>query len=104
MNEIEDFVRRGQAAQAAADDVIRKHAKQDQQYWIWSNEHRAWWGPNHRGYVTNLSEAGTYPASLAEKILADANIVQEDMAWLMRDEVAIPARYLGEKDQPPSVP
>lgn len=27
---------------------------------IWSNEHRAWWRPNGRGYTTVKSEAGIY--------------------------------------------
>jgi hypothetical protein len=29
-------------------------------YLIWSNEHRAWWGPGHHGYVRELSRAGRY--------------------------------------------
>lgn len=29
-------------------------------YLIWSNEHRAWWGPNNRGYTKALSRAGRY--------------------------------------------
>lgn len=29
-------------------------------YLIWSNEHRAWWGPDHRGYVKGVWSAGTY--------------------------------------------
>lgn len=29
-------------------------------YLIWSNEHRAWWGPGSHGYVPGLSGAGRY--------------------------------------------
>jgi hypothetical protein len=30
------------------------------EYLIWSNEHRAWWGPGERGYVRKISAAGRY--------------------------------------------
>ena len=59
-------------------------------YWIWSNEHHAWWGLNHRGYVSALNEAGIYGADEAAAILADANIVQMHLQWFERDEVAVP--------------
>lgn len=29
-------------------------------YLIWSNEHRAWWRPNGRGYTSDLAAAGRY--------------------------------------------
>ena len=29
-------------------------------YFIWSNEHKGWWGPNHCGYAKRLSDAGQY--------------------------------------------
>lgn len=29
-------------------------------YLIWSNEHRAWWGPDECGYVRRLGDAGRY--------------------------------------------
>lgn len=29
-------------------------------YLIWSNEHRAWWGPNRSGYVARVEDAGRY--------------------------------------------
>jgi len=29
-------------------------------YLIWSNEHRAWWGPDSRGYVRGVKQAGSY--------------------------------------------
>ena len=27
---------------------------------IWSGEHRAWWGPDSRGYLTDIRFAGIY--------------------------------------------
>jgi hypothetical protein len=32
----------------------------DTTYVIWSNEHRAWWGPDRRGYCSRLTDAGRY--------------------------------------------
>lgn len=29
-------------------------------YLVWSNEHRAWWGPGEHGYVRELKRAGRY--------------------------------------------
>lgn len=43
-------------------------------YVIWSFEHKAWWGPDRRGYTLRLSEAGRYDKLAAEDIVADANI------------------------------
>ncbi len=40
---------------------------------IWSNEHRAWWGPNHRGYVASVEHAGQYTEEEAVKICNGAN-------------------------------
>lgn len=41
-------------------------------YVIWSNEHRAWWGPEHRGYYTHLSAAGRYSRDEALRICVNA--------------------------------
>ncbi|TIN21516.1 MAG: hypothetical protein E5Y59_01795 [Mesorhizobium sp.] len=29
-------------------------------YLVWSNEHKAWWGPDNAGYSTTLEAAGRY--------------------------------------------
>ena len=81
-------------------------------YWIWSNEHGAWWGPNHRGYVRSLAEAGVYDFSDAVQIVMDANIAQAELSWLERSEVMVHAaempktilRLPAEQDPTLSVP
>lgn len=40
---------------------------------IWSNEHRAWWGPAHRGYTSLADRAGRYTREEAVKICNGAN-------------------------------
>jgi hypothetical protein len=37
-------------------------------YLIWSNEHRAWWGPDHCGYSVGLQKAGRYTRDQAISI------------------------------------
>lgn len=41
-------------------------------YLIWSNEHRAWWGPGGRGYGTGLDGAGHYSRDKALAICRTA--------------------------------
>lgn len=41
-------------------------------YLVWSNEHRAWWGPAFRGYVPGLGAAGRYPRNVALGICRQA--------------------------------
>lgn len=38
-----------------------------ERYLIWSNEHRAWWRPNARGYTTFIESAGRYSRDEAIK-------------------------------------
>lgn len=44
---------------------------------IWSNEHNAWWAPNHRGYTQAYEEAGVYNYKEALGIVEQANIYQD---------------------------
>jgi hypothetical protein len=41
-------------------------------YLIWSNEHRAWWGPGRSGYVQRVEHAGHYSREEALDICTDA--------------------------------
>lgn len=34
-------------------------------YLVWSNEHRAWWAPECRGYTRNIDKAGRYDRAKA---------------------------------------
>ncbi len=57
-------------------------------YIIWSNEHRAWWRPNSRGYTPNISDAGVYSREDAMDIVEGANKYQE--AREAPNELAVP--------------
>jgi len=59
-------------------------------YWIWSNEHGAWWAKDRRGYVRTLEDAGMYDAEQAEEIVTNASVAQMDQPALKRRVVAIP--------------
>lgn len=42
------------------------------EYLVWSNEHKAWWGPNNAGYYTSLKSAGRYSREDALEICVGA--------------------------------
>lgn len=44
-----------------------------ERYLIWSNEHKAWWGPNSQGYTTCMQRAGRYSREAAISICNGAN-------------------------------
>lgn len=46
----------------------------EKKWLIWSNEHDAWWRPNHAGYTFKVVEAGLYSYAEALKITAQANL------------------------------
>lgn len=41
-------------------------------YLVWSNEHRAWWGPGASGYTTVVPQAGRYTREQALHICRSA--------------------------------
>jgi len=43
-----------------------------EEYVIWSNEHRLWWGPDWSGYRSKLIDAGRYSRQDAIKICTNA--------------------------------
>jgi len=51
-------------------------------YLIWSIEHGAWWGPNHRGYTQDVRQAGRYSFEVAQDIVNDANVVAVNECWI----------------------
>lgn len=57
-------------------------------YWIWSNEHGAWWRPNEVGYTQMLHEAGIYAEQHATQIVYRANEYLQPEEW--PNEVMIP--------------
>jgi hypothetical protein len=40
---------------------------------VWSYEHSAWWGPDHRGYTNSIARAGLYTEAQARQIQDKAN-------------------------------
>jgi hypothetical protein len=45
---------------------------------IWSNEHRAFWGPGCHGYTTDTRKAGHYTETHARQIVHDATRWQRE--------------------------
>ena len=43
-------------------------------YRIWSNQHGAWWRPNHLGYTQVIEWAGVYSEAEAQEILARTSL------------------------------
>jgi hypothetical protein len=56
----------------------RLRMAQDSSWLIWSNEHRAWWGPAQHGYVFSRADAGRYTFQKAMQIVMDANKYQSE--------------------------
>jgi len=58
-------------------------------YLVWSNEHKAWWGADHRGYTRFIERAGRYDRAEALKIAGTRG-----GGWRLNkgnpDEIAIP--------------
>jgi hypothetical protein len=54
-------------------------------YLIWSNEHRAWWGPDSLGYTTVLEKAGRYTKAEADHICGSFKLPGSGYAY----EVAV---------------
>lgn len=43
-------------------------------FWIWSQEHSAWWLQNRYGYTNDLLAAGRFTVTETAEILAKANL------------------------------
>lgn len=66
---------------------------------IWSNQHRAWWRPNSRGYTTFAKAAGIYTFEQARGMSW-----QGRAGWaedgLVPDELAVPLDAIPEAFRP----
>ncbi len=75
-----------------AEDWIVKAEKQGgHDLWlVWSNEHRGWWAPDHKGYVQSRKAAGRYTYDEALAIVRGANRHRADDAFpfetMVKDE------------------
>ena len=58
----------------------------EQFYFIYSFEHKAWWGEKHNGYVEHVYGAGQYTFEEAFAICESANAYSKDMP----NEVMVP--------------
>jgi hypothetical protein len=48
------------------------------EWFVWSNQRRAFWRPGAHGYTTLTYEAGRYSKSQADRICAQANLVPSE--------------------------
>lgn len=71
---------------------VYKVVDPDPKEWlIWSNEHEAWWRPNHRGYTCIIEEAGRYSKAEADSIVANANACTPHRRGTKTNEMAVKA-------------
>lgn len=42
------------------------------EYFVWSHEHSAWWGPGRNGYTPDVTKAGIYTREVALEICVNA--------------------------------
>lgn len=62
-----------------SDWVVEARRKDAADFLIWSEEHRGWWGPDHRGYVQSRKAAGRYTLDEAIDIVKGANRMKADV-------------------------
>lgn len=59
-------------------------------FWIWSQEHGAWWPQNQNGYTKDLYSAGRFSVKETAEILERCNVLHRH-AGKAPNEVAIHA-------------
>jgi hypothetical protein len=82
----------------------------NESYLIWSNEHRAWWGPAHCGYSKGLQGAGKYdrdtaiqccksalPSATHVGMMSEIPVRAADVLEVLTDEL-IPSNVMVSKD------
>ena len=80
-------------------------------YLIWSNEHRAWWRPNAKGYTVHIKTAGRYTFAkrrwrIACAAISSVNRFQNSRflrrtCWRLRGlsrQIALPKRHRQESN------
>ncbi len=69
-------------------------------FYIWSNQHEAWWKPAKRGYTEKIEKAGVYSLEEAIEICngANWNIGAEAKGFLVPDEAMVPIKDTGPAD------
>jgi hypothetical protein len=67
-------------------------------FYIWSNEHSAWWAHREQGYTTNRREAGWYAYEDAVRICHKANRWQ--LSTEPPNECMVPIWGVTEESQP----
>jgi hypothetical protein len=74
-----EFQRASARAELAEVERDRLCALLTQPLWlVWSNEHRAWWGPNRSQYYWDITAAGRYTIEEALKICAARGVERGD--------------------------
>jgi len=84
------------AAMARLVDEVRCGDK----YLVWSNQHRAWWRPESRGYTTRVSRAGVYSKAQALRISFKGRDGWHEEERVP-DELAVPLTSIPENLRPP---
>ena len=72
---------------------------------IWSNEHRAFWNPDRRGYTRHIEQAGRYTKAEADAICSGANYRSgSDLSRSIAPEICMPAPEALDAFRPASSP
>ncbi len=85
--------------QALSDAGLEIVEKTEEQYLIWSNEHRAWWRPGSQGYCRDVRKAGLYSKEKAVGMSFNGRD-----GWCIPDEnpdeIAVPLSSIPELMRP----
>ena len=82
----------------------REQGRRDMEgnYLIWSNEHRAWWGPGRHGYVQGIDGAGRYSRAEAIEICTHALMTGRHIGMISEIPVRLADVRAAITDNPPA--